>query len=52
MVVIGLATHTLGIEPFRLVGSELRVLGSIIYDDDDFVRALRCFAIAISTWTC
>jgi threonine dehydrogenase-like Zn-dependent dehydrogenase len=40
VVVIGLATHPLHIEPFRLVGSELTVLGSIIYSDDDFVRAL------------
>jgi threonine dehydrogenase-like Zn-dependent dehydrogenase len=41
VVVIGLATHSLAIEPFRLVGGELTILGSIIYDDDDFVRALE-----------
>ena len=39
VVVIGLATHALAIEPFRLVGSELTIVGSIIYDEGDFARA-------------
>jgi threonine dehydrogenase-like Zn-dependent dehydrogenase len=41
VVVIGLAAHSLEVEPFRLVGSELTIVGSIIYDGGDLAEALE-----------
>jgi threonine dehydrogenase-like Zn-dependent dehydrogenase len=40
-LVLGLAPHPLSIEPFRLVGREITIRGSIIYSREDFTEALR-----------
>lgn len=41
IIVVGLAPEPLALEPFALVGRELRIQGSIIYDSDDFGGALE-----------
>lgn len=44
VVVVGLAIEPLQLEPFTLVGRELTLQGSIIYDDTDFADALQHLA--------
>lgn len=44
VVMVGLAPEPLTLEPFALVGQELRLQGSIIYSDDDFAEALSLLA--------
>jgi 2-desacetyl-2-hydroxyethyl bacteriochlorophyllide A dehydrogenase len=47
VVVLGLATEPLAIDPFQVVGREIRIQGSIIYDDDDFGGALQLLASGV-----
>jgi L-iditol 2-dehydrogenase len=54
IVVIGLAPTPLAIDPFALVGREVTIQGSIIYDDADFKSALTLLetgAIDVETLT-
>ena len=44
VIVVGLATHLLTLKPFALVAQEIRIQGSIIYDDRDFDEALSLLA--------
>jgi len=40
VVLVGFASESLPVEPFVLIGRELRLQGSIIYDDTDFNEAI------------